>query len=130
MTIGEDVVDAIVRHAREAAPAECCGLLVGDADRIARAVRSANLATSDTRFLIDPKTHFDARREARTQGHEVLGFYHSHPHSPPQPSRTDVEEATYGDHVHLIVSLLDKSPEIRLYRIDQMMFEELTLTRA
>jgi proteasome lid subunit RPN8/RPN11 len=130
LTIGRGALDAIVRHARETAPAECCGLLVGEADRIVEAIRSANLAESPHRFLIDPKTHIDAIRSARDRGQEVLGFYHSHPRTPARPSETDIEEAAYRDHVHLIVSLLQERPDIRLYRIDASAFEELRLITA
>ena len=98
-------LDVIVAHARAEAPAECCGMLVGLDASIDEAVRARNIAASPTRFLIDPKDHFAARRAARRRGLEVLGFYHSHPHSPAWPSPTDVTEAAYPDSVYLIVSL-------------------------
>src|SRR2546428_1991157 len=97
--------DAIVAHAREAAPAECCGLLLGRGDEIVEAVRTRNIAEQPTRFLIDPKDHIDGRRDARRRGIDVVGFYHSHPHSPAEPSDTDRAEASYADHLYLIVSL-------------------------
>ena len=75
--------------------------------------------TSPTRFLIDPKDHIDARRAARGRGLEVLGFYHSHPHSPAWPSPTDVAEAAYPDAVHLIVSLDGGVADARLFRIER-----------
>jgi proteasome lid subunit RPN8/RPN11 len=68
----------IVDHAREAAPAECCGLLVGDSGEIVDAIRTRNIAGDRSRFLIDPKDHIDGRRDARRRGLEVVGFYHSH----------------------------------------------------
>ena len=57
------VLAEIAAHARAASPDECCGLLLGTTTEIVDAVRSANLADDPTRrFLIDPRTHFDARR--------------------------------------------------------------------
>ena len=75
-----------------------------------------------TRFLIDPKDHIDARRRARAQGLDVVGFYHSHPHSPPDPSSSDEAEASYPDHLYLIVGLASEPPDVRLYRLDAAHF--------
>lgn len=47
----------------------------------------------------------------------MIGFYHSHPHSAPFPSDTDVAEWTYTDHVQLIVGVRDEKREARLFRL-------------
>jgi proteasome lid subunit RPN8/RPN11 len=112
----------MVRHAREAAPTECCGLLLGHGDTIVEAVRTRNLAETPTRFLIDPKDHIDRRRDARQRGLDVIGFYHSHPQSPALPSETDREEATYPNHLYFIVSLAAGEPDVRLFRLDSRNF--------
>jgi proteasome lid subunit RPN8/RPN11 len=80
-------------------------------------VRAGNLADSPTRFLIDPRDHIEARRRARRRGLEVVGFYHSHPHSPPRPSSTDVAESTYTEAVQLIVSLQGAIATTGLFQI-------------
>lgn len=115
MTIASSVADAVIAHARECQPRECCGILLGTAGHISEAVRAANLAESPTRFLIDPKAHIEARRMARTTGLEVVGFYHSHPHSAAVPSTTDLAEAAYPECVHLIVGFVEGTPEIRMF---------------
>jgi proteasome lid subunit RPN8/RPN11 len=112
------VVQAAVAHAREAAPAECCGVLLGAGDEVVEAVRTRNSADQPTRFLIDPRDHFDAIRSGRSRGLDVVGFYHSHPHSPAEPSETDIAEANYPDHLVLIVSLAADPPDARLFRFD------------
>jgi len=110
------VLRVAVAHARDAAPAECCGLLLGMDDTIVEAVPARNIADRPTRFEIDPKDHLDARRTARSRGLDVVGFYHSHPHSAASPSATDLAEAYYPDLVHLIVSLVTDPPDTRLFR--------------
>jgi len=110
-------VEDIVAHAREARPAECCGLLLGSGTTIAEAVRTRNTSDNPNRFFIDPRAHIEARREARGRGLDVLGFYHSHPHSLPEPSITDLQEASYPDQLYLIVSPTTDSAEIRLFRL-------------
>jgi proteasome lid subunit RPN8/RPN11 len=115
----------IVAHARETAPAECCGLLVGNGDTVAEAVRTANVDVNPNRFEIDPGDHIRARRAARARGREVLGFYHSHPHSSATPSPSDRTEALYPDHLYLIVSVRGEPAEVRLYRLDADGFAEV-----
>ena len=119
-----EVVDAVVAHAREAAPAECCGVLIGDAGGVVEAVRTGNSAEGPTRFVIDPRDHFAAIRTARALQMDVVGYYHSHPHSAARPSDTDVAEATYPNHLMLIVGLGSAAPDVRLYWFDGRNFRE------
>ncbi len=119
-----DVIDAVVLHARDAAPAECCGVLVGRGGEVVDALRTRNTADRPTRFVIDPADHFAAIRAAREKSLEVVGYYHSHPHSAAIPSETDIAEATYPDHLSLIVSLASEPPEVRLYWFDGRNFRE------
>lgn len=100
-------------------------MLIGSGNDVTEAIAARNIADSQTRFLIDPQDHIDAIRGARDRGLEVLGFYHSHPHSSPVPSETDRAEATYPDHLYLIVGLASESSEIRLYRLTNGNFLEL-----
>jgi proteasome lid subunit RPN8/RPN11 len=117
--------DDIVAHARETAPAECCGLLVGIGETIADAVRTKNVDVNPNRFEIDAGDHIRARRAARALGREVLGFYHSHPHSDATPSSSDRAEAYYPDHLYLIVGLRGEPAEVRLYRLEADGFAEV-----
>jgi proteasome lid subunit RPN8/RPN11 len=120
------VLAEIAAHARVASPDECCGLLIGTASEIVDAVRSANRAEEPTRrFLIDPKTHFDARRRATERGLAVVGFYHSHPSSAPVPSVADLAGASYPDHWYLIVRPLLTGCEARLFQLNGDRFVEV-----
>jgi proteasome lid subunit RPN8/RPN11 len=121
------VRDAVVAHAREETPRECCGILVGTSHAIVGAVRAANLSDSPSRFLIDPQDHIRARREARAAGLEIIGFYHSHPHSDAQPSATDLAEASYAGYLYLIVGLTGDDPDVRLYRFTGISFEAINV---
>jgi proteasome lid subunit RPN8/RPN11 len=111
--------EAIVAHAVDSAPNECCGFLLGNAQEILEALPARNVADNPaTRFLIDPADHFAVRRLARERGLEVIGFYHSHPASPPEPSPHDLAEFSYPEHLYAIVSLLTEPAEVRLFRFD------------
>jgi proteasome lid subunit RPN8/RPN11 len=117
-------LDAIVAHAREALPGECCGLLIGTPLRIDSAHPARNLESGESRFLIDPRDHFAAVHAARESKRFVIGVYHSHPKSSPAPSAADRAEASYDDYVYLIVSLASEPPDARLYRLEDSVFIE------
>ena len=129
--IHPDAISAILAHATAEAPRECCGLLVGRGNRIDRAAPAVNVDPApERRFLVDPKRHIDLRRELRGGSLEIVGAYHSHPLSPAEPSTSDVEEASYPEFVHLIVSLLPPAPEVRAYRIARGIVSALRLTHV
>ena len=99
-------------------------MLVGREGEVLQAVEARNLADDPNRFVLDPQDHIDIRRRARAAGLSVVGFYHSHPHSPAQPSETDHAEATYPGHLHLIVGLSASKPEVRLFQMTDGNFVE------
>jgi proteasome lid subunit RPN8/RPN11 len=125
VTIRHAVLEEVATHAREEAPVECCGLLLGTASAIVESVRTRNAASDRSRFLIDPADHINGRRNARNRGLNVVGFYHSHPRSAAGPSATDRAEAGYPGHLYLIVGLAPDPPEIRLFRFGGADFVEL-----
>jgi proteasome lid subunit RPN8/RPN11 len=111
----------MLEHAHLEAPRECCGLLIGFQGEITRSVRARNLDPKPTRFLIDPADHFTAIRDARAEGEEVIGAYHSHPASAPVPSHTDIAEANGGTNfLYVIVSLVND--EVRAYDCEDGQF--------
>jgi proteasome lid subunit RPN8/RPN11 len=126
--ITKSALDAVVAHAREALPGECCGLLIGTPARIDAAHPARNLETGATRFLIDPRDHFAAVHAARESKRFVIGVYHSHPNGPASPSPADLAEASYDDYLYLIVSLASEPPAVRLYRLEEGVFIEEPLT--
>jgi [CysO sulfur-carrier protein]-S-L-cysteine hydrolase len=110
-------VAAMVAHAREDAPDECCGLLLARGDIIREAVRARNLRRSPTAYLVHPEDHFAAVRRARQEGTRIAGAYHSHPRSAPRPSATDVVEAHDPELVYVIVSLEAGEEGVGAWRI-------------
>jgi proteasome lid subunit RPN8/RPN11 len=123
--ISRRALDAVIAHARAEAPRECCGLLVGQAASISEAVAARNLAAEATRFLIDPQDHINVMRAVRGRGLRIVGFYHSHPHTIAVPSPTDRAEASYPDHLYLIVSLAAEPADLRLFRLAHGNFLEV-----
>jgi proteasome lid subunit RPN8/RPN11 len=100
-----EVIAEMLAHARDESPNECCGLLVGRRGAVERSVRARNLELGPTRYLIDPQDHFTAMKDARGEGRQVVGAYHSHPSGGTAPSPSDIAEASGGpDFLYVIVS--------------------------
>lgn len=117
---------SLVGHAYDRLPEEACGLLAGN-PRTGRAVRfypCRNVAESSRIYTLDPGDHLRADRDAEARGIEILGVVHSHTHTDPYPSPTDVEQAPDPAWHYVIVSLRDEAPMVRSYRIRQEEIEE------
>ena len=110
---------AIAAHAYQCFPEECCGLLIGEATsgRVARFVPVTNAAHSAKVYTIDAKEHLRAELAAEAEGFEVIGVVHSHTHTEPYPSPTDVAQAVDPAWHYVIVSLKRGAPETRSYLI-------------
>ena len=87
MVIPAEVRSALVEHAEAELPNEACGLIALRDGVAERFFPGRNRAASPYRFEleIDPEVWF-----LEDDGYE-LAVFHSHPSSPPRPSRTDVE---------------------------------------
>jgi proteasome lid subunit RPN8/RPN11 len=148
--VADSAIDAIVAHAAEEAPNECCGLLVGRDQIVLQAVRARNIRARGwrhlmsaafrtaglpveppgrRRFLLDPRDHIAGMKKARALGLSVLGVYHSHPKSDPLPSETDLREASYPDYLYVIVSPSrdGTSSRVRAYILARGQFEEVEI---
>jgi proteasome lid subunit RPN8/RPN11 len=128
VAIKKEILEAIVQHAREEAPLECCGLLMGASETITHQRRMVNVLRSPNRYSIDPQALFDFFRDLRPLQLRHLGIYHSHPASEAYPSKTDVDESYYPDCTYFIVSLEDaQSPSIRAFELAHRSIQEKEL---
>ncbi|MFM7253557.1 MAG: Mov34/MPN/PAD-1 family protein [Ilumatobacteraceae bacterium] len=107
----------MIAHAYAGYPLEACGLLVGTASTVHRFVPCTNEAASARIYSIPGKELLRAERAAEDDGLEVIGVFHSHTHSEPYPSPTDVAQAPDPGWHYVIVSLKREAPETRSYRI-------------
>jgi proteasome lid subunit RPN8/RPN11 len=127
-----DVLAAVEQHARRAAPAECCGLLVARSGRIDEAVAVDNRASDPhRRYEIDPRDYLTLIRRCRGTGALVVGAYHSHPRSAPEPSATDRDEAFSG-FLYVIAGTTADAGEwaIRAYQLVDGNFQPVALVPA
>jgi proteasome lid subunit RPN8/RPN11 len=125
MVIASALLDDVIAHAREAYDAECCGMIAyepGTAEGTSRAVkvnRAENVYASRKRFEIDGKDVLRAINEFDDAGWELGAIYHSHTHTAPYPSQTDINFARNWPGVEwLIIGLAGEEPEVRCYLIE------------
>jgi proteasome lid subunit RPN8/RPN11 len=123
--------DEIIAHARESAPQECCGLLLGEDEDAERVMPCRNVhPTPETRYLIDRTQVFEAFRASTDFDRELVAIYHSHPRSPAYPSPTDRAEAQWPDAAYVLVSLRGEPPELFAYRIGDGTVREIPVVEA
>jgi len=123
LDVTRQALETMVAAAAQAAPEEACGLLLGENGRVTQARATPNVALEKaTRFEIDPQALFDAHRAARGGGPQLLGYFHSHPAGPPEPSATDRELASGDGKVWAIVA----QGMVRFWRDDAKGFEPLS----
>jgi len=123
VVIPADVRAALESHAREEAPNEACGLVVLKEGLAEHYVRGRNAASSPYRFEleVDPEAWF-----LEDEGFQ-LAVFHSHPSSPPRPSRTDVENiGLWQGRPYLILSL--RTGELAGWTIEEDRIEALGVT--
>ena len=116
--ISRDAYNQMIGEALDEYPLEMCGLLVGPLpDRAPEFHATRNDDASARVYTVNPKDFMRNDRAADERGREINGVVHSHTHSEPYPSATDVAAAV-GPHWHyVIVSLKRQAPEVRSYRI-------------
>lgn len=123
--------EVMVEHSKMVYPNEGCGILVGKREggiwQVLRAVPvpNRNEERSRDRFEISPKDYLQAEKEARRDGLDIVGFFHSHPDVPPFPSLTDAQFAWSG-FLTVIVGVFGGSKvRIRAHLFDGQGFREL-----
>jgi proteasome lid subunit RPN8/RPN11 len=111
LKIQQPEYEAIRQHGEETYPHECCGVLLGRSDEdgraVTKAVRCGNTRSDSAhnRYHIAPQELVRIQRQAREEGLEILGFYHSHPDHPARWSQTDLAEAHWIGCSYVITSV-------------------------
>ncbi len=145
MVIAAALLEDIVAHAREEYDAECCGMVAySDADngggearatRVHRA-RNVHAGRKDAggkdagrkRFEIDGKELLRTLGEFEDEGWELGAIYHSHTHTAPYPSQTDINFAANWPGLEwVIVGMASDEPEVRCYLIEGAEVREVAL---
>lgn len=134
VVVASEVIVFLQAEAANACPRECCGILLGTGSSITAAQAAANVhAAPETHFTIDPQALIDAHRNARRGGPQVLGYYHSHPLGPANPSATDRAEAAHDGAIWALIAPGDAQDnnagsDVSFWRDDESGFTLLPYT--
>ncbi len=94
----------MLAHAREAWPAEACGIITGTAEALTHLARCTNVQDADPQnpsrttrdgYTIDPGEMFRILRDARGRGEDIRLIYHSHVDAGAYFSAEDKRMATW-----------------------------------
>jgi proteasome lid subunit RPN8/RPN11 len=97
--IESDPWGAMVAHARETYPNECCGAMLGstldDGKVVREAIRLQNAfeGPQAARYELRPEDLLAADKAARDRNLELIGIYHSHPDCDAYFSQTDLKNS-------------------------------------
>lgn len=115
-------LEEIITHAREVAPAECCGLVGGDENSSSSSIYSLTNVAQEPLIGYEaaPEELFVSQRQMRDLNERLIAIYHSHPRAlEPTPSETDVRLAYYPEATYIIVALGGSDPVVRTFRISE-----------
>ena len=123
-TIKRNVIEKIIAHAKQELPNEACGYLAGNDGVLTEYYALTNVDHSPEHFSFDPKEQFSAVKDARNKDLQILANYHSHPSTPARPSEEDIRLAFDPSISYFIISLADKNPDVRSFRINNGIVEK------
>jgi proteasome lid subunit RPN8/RPN11 len=123
LTLAPQVWDDISRHAADAYPEECCGVIL-DNGKALEARRCSNIQntlhaldpetyrrTATTAYAMDPKELEAILQGAESSGTRIRAFYHSHPDHEAYFSEEDKAfatpfgEPTFPESVQIVISI-------------------------
>jgi len=118
--IPKPIYNAIVEHARKESPLECCGILSGKDGTVQKVFQLRNEEQSPDRYSMSPQEQLKVFEEMEKETLEMVGIYHSHTHTIPFPSETDVKLAFYPEVLSVIISLKEeKNPLVKAFRVQK-----------
>lgn len=119
--------EQMLQIAESVLPQEACGILAGK-DGVSRHVyQVTNILASVTQYLMDPEEMVKVFLELEQNNLEEVAFFHSHPHSLPIPSQTDLSSHYYPEVPQIILGRPAEKWLMRAYYLFPDHFEEISL---
>jgi proteasome lid subunit RPN8/RPN11 len=129
LKVSPEIAERIRKHGAETYPHECCGALLGrdsDAPAPGSSGQSEQMPLREilelfplvnrrddsprNRFSVTSEDVLAAEKAARVLGIDVVGWYHSHPDHPAEPSQYDRDHA-WPWYSYIIVSVANGEPQ-------------------
>ena len=129
----------VVGHLEAGYPDEACGILLGRAHAAGAVVDEVILVANareesrHNRYVIPPSEVLAAQKRARALGGDIVGYFHSHPDHPAQPSEFDREHAWPGSSYLIVAVRQGQAEDVRSWRLSddrERFFEETVLEKG
>jgi proteasome lid subunit RPN8/RPN11 len=136
LVITQEILDAMIAHARKDHPDEACGVVAGaqGSDRPTRFIPMLNAAMSPTFYEFAPADLLALYQDMDARDEEPVVVYHSHTATEAYPSRTDIGLASEPNAHYVLISTrehgnADGPVEVRSFRIadGEVTEEEITV---
>jgi proteasome lid subunit RPN8/RPN11 len=118
--LSKDQKEILASHAKKCAPAESCALLFGKDDSntvsVSEVFLADNIENSPINFTISNEELLKGYKLAEAKKMDVVGIFHSHPHSDATPSSTDRKFMQVNPVVWVIFS--NKTDELKAYVLE------------
>jgi proteasome lid subunit RPN8/RPN11 len=117
--VPKTLYQGMINHAERERPLECCGILSGKGKTVQKIFELKNAERSPVQYSMSPRDQLKVFEEMEKESMEMIAIYHSHPHTIPFPSETDVKLAFYPDVSSIIISLREENPVIKSFHISK-----------
>jgi proteasome lid subunit RPN8/RPN11 len=113
----------IVGHLEAGYPEEACGILLGRTQEEGAVVFEVILVSNareesrHNRYVIPPAEVLAAQKRARLLGGDIVGYFHSHPDHPAEPSEFDREHAWPGSSYLIVAVRQGRAEAVRSWRL-------------
>jgi len=127
--ISRKITNQLLHLAQISPASEVCGLIGSQQGKPSSCYPIDNIAEQpQQQFLLDPKQQISAMTKMRERNEDLLAIYHSHPTSPAEPSKIDIDLASYPDALNFIISLNTKGVlELRGFMLGNNSAKEISL---
>lgn len=127
LKLAQDHLDQMKVSAQRVFPQEACGIIAGK-DRVSHhIIPITNILASRNAYHMDPKELVAAFWELDQSELEAIAFFHSHPHSPPIPSPTDLRSHFYPEIPQIILGKPDDEWLLKAYYLSSVGFREISV---
>jgi proteasome lid subunit RPN8/RPN11 len=118
LRIPKAIFQEMVDHAKREWPLECCGILGGKDKIVEKSFEIQNAQKSSFLYSMAPREQMRVFEEMEKESMKMVAIYHSHPHTIPFPSETDVKLTFYPDVSSIIISLKEEeNPVVKAFQI-------------
>ncbi|PAF53444.1 hypothetical protein BKH42_05840 [Helicobacter sp. 13S00482-2] len=132
MILKKSLAEEIITYAKSNFPNECCGYLFGlydmptDQNTIKQIFKMTNTHKNRQNFfMFSPEEQLEALIKSKKENLDIVGIFHSHPHSIAYPSDEDIKYMYTSTQSYIIISLLDEEPKIKSFRFkEKKIYEE------